>query len=120
VVKDSEATTTIRVLEEHLDNINKMWQKRVWDLESEVRALKNELAEMKKRGSVVESENPSSSYCEANGVPPVPSLRTQKSQVQLLKLENGGIGGAGAGASSVLNRPRARTSGAARFVNAQL
>ncbi|KAJ3564976.1 hypothetical protein NP233_g7935 [Leucocoprinus birnbaumii] len=98
VVRETEETSTIRVLQEHLDNTNKMWQKRVWDLESEVRALKNELAEVKLL---------SKSSCEkcggkGSGVPPVPPLPTLR--------PDGGI----------LNRPRAKTGSSARFVNGQL
>ncbi|KXN83903.1 hypothetical protein AN958_00983 [Leucoagaricus sp. SymC.cos] len=103
VVNDSgETTTTIKVLQEHLDNTNKMWQKRVWDLENEIRSLRNEVAELKMQES--------SKICDrcsagdgSNGVPSIPL------QQQLLKPEGG-----------VINRPRARTGGSSRFVNGQL
>lgn len=107
VVGDGEASTTIKVLQEHLDNTNKMWRKRVWDLESQVRELKNEVAELKKKRAASEDV----AFCDTCGRGS--GLNdTQPSQRQ----QQQGHRSTG----SVLNRPRARTGGSARFVNAQL
>lgn len=93
IVIDSE-TSTVKILQEHLDSTNKMWQKRVWELEKQITQLKNEVAELKK-GEMHEKGRPFL----------LPSHQYQSS------VES--IGG-------VMNRPRARTGGSSRFVNGQL
>lgn len=102
--RDTQATTTIKVLQEHLDNTNKMWQKRVRELENEIKSLKNELAGVKLQKH--------SGGCEkcGNWIPPVPPLPPK--QQQLLKNE-GGVG-------RVMNRPRVKTGSSGRFVNGQM
>lgn len=105
VIVDSDASTTIRVLQEHLENTNKMWQERVLDLENEINKLKTEVIEWKSRCTT--SEN--SGCCQSCGKDmetPLPP----RSQQQVPR-------GSGSG---VMNRPRARTGGSSRFVNGQL
>lgn len=112
VVKDNDATT-IRVLQEHLDNTNKMWQKRVWDLESQITELKNEVAELK--GAMSEGERP---YCNACGGKALASANSSAQSQSLLQpphQQQAYMNGSG-----VMNRPRVRTGGSSRFVNGQL
>lgn len=102
---DQQATTTIKVLQEHLDHTNNMWQKRVRELENEIKSLKNELAGMK-----LQKHNGGCEKC-GNKIPPVPPLPPKSQQHQLLKNE-GGVG-------RVMNRPRVKTGSSGRFVNGQ-
>ena len=104
--RDMQATTTIKVLQEHLDNTNKMWQKRVRELENEIKSLKNELAGVK-----LQKHNGGCEKC-GNKTPPVPPLPSKSQQYQLLKNE-GGVG-------RVMNRPRVKTGSSGRFVNGQM
>ena len=104
--RDTQANTTIKVLQEHLDNTNKMWQKRVRELENEIKSLKNELAGVK-----LQKHNGGCEKC-GNKIPPVPPLPSKSQQHQLLKNE-GGVG-------RVMNRPRVKTGSSGRFVNGQM
>lgn len=93
IVIDSEAST-VKILQEHLDSTNKMWQKRVWELERQITQLKNEVAELKK-GETDEKVKP----------------LLQPPHQHQTSVEN---------VRGILNRPRARTGGSSRFVNGQL
>jgi len=104
--RDTQANTTIKVLQEHLDNTNKMWQKRVRELENEIKSLKNQLAGVK-----LQKHNGGCEKC-GNKIPPVPPLPSKSQQHQLLKNE-GGVG-------RVMNRPRVKTGSSGRFVNGQM
>ncbi|KAF9455052.1 hypothetical protein P691DRAFT_754169 [Macrolepiota fuliginosa MF-IS2] len=108
VRENSEATTAIKVLQEHLDNTNKMWQKRVWDLESQIRELKNEVADLKKIRNEGEK-----TFCETCGERSAEVGGAQSSQPQQRSMGHKSGG-------SVMSRPRARTGSSARFVNGQL
>jgi len=83
-----------------------MWQKRVRELESEVKSLKNELIGVKLQRH--------SGGCEKCGsrIPPVPPLPPKLQQQQLLKDEGG--------AGRVMNRPQVKTGSSGRFVNGQM
>ena len=104
--KDAQAATAIKVLQEHLDNTNKMWQKRVCELENEVKSLKNELARMK-----LQKHNEGYEKC-GDRLPPVPPLPSKPQQQKPFKNEGG--------AGRVMNRPRVKTGSSARFVNGQI
>jgi hypothetical protein len=92
IVVDGEMST-VKILQEHLDSTNKIWQQRVWELEKQITQLKHEVADLK------------GEMYEEGKQPFIPSRRHKSS------MESG---------SGILNRPRARTGGSSRFVNGQL